>query len=229
VTYFITGASRGIGLELTKQILESGAHVIATARNPKASPALQALKTQFEGRCELHALDVASDESVQNLIETLPAQLSIDVLINNAGIYVDSDSRLRTLQMSELEDTFQTNTLGPIRVTKALEHFLNRADTPKVANISSVMGSLSDNSSGGSYAYRISKIALNMFAKNLAIEHKDWIVLLLHPGWVHTEMGGAGASVPAETSARGLLEVIGSATKASSGHFINYRGKNLEW
>ena len=128
----------------------------------------------------------------------------------------------------EIEETLQTNTLGPVRVTKALEHALIRSDAAKVAVITSLMGSVSDNSMGGSYAYRMSKAAINMFVKNLSLEHKEWVVLGLHPGWVKTEMGGAGASVPAETSARGLLEVINTSTRGQSGKFIDYRGKTWE-
>jgi NAD(P)-dependent dehydrogenase (short-subunit alcohol dehydrogenase family) len=225
---FITGANRGIGLELTKQCLEAGHSVIATARDPDAATHLHDLTTQFGSKLTIMKLDVSSDDSVRAFREALDPQTTIDLLINNAGVYVDSDSKLRTLEIMELEETFQTNTLGPIRVTKALEHALIRSDAPKVATLTSIMGSISDNTLGGSYAYRMSKTAINMFIKNLSIEHKDWVVLGLHPGWVRTEMGGAGASVPPETSARGLLEVIHTATRAQSGHFIDYRGKNWD-
>jgi NAD(P)-dependent dehydrogenase (short-subunit alcohol dehydrogenase family) len=116
-----------------------------------------------------------------------------------------------------------------MRVTKAFYPLLNKSEHPVIANITSLMGSIEDNSSGGNYAYRMSKAALNMFTKTLSVEFKKAVVLSLHPGWVKTDMGGSGATTETSESAAGLLKVIRESSPKSSGHFFNFKGQPLHW
>jgi NAD(P)-dependent dehydrogenase (short-subunit alcohol dehydrogenase family) len=228
-TYLITGANRGIGLELATQLLQAGETVIATARSPKDSPELANLQKTYPKLCSVFQLDVTSEESVKSLQHELEKLAKIDVLINNAGVMLDSDGGLKDLSVADLQNSFVTNTLGPIRVTQALLGLLQESSKPIVVNITSMMGSITDNTSGGSYGYRMSKAALNMFAKGLSLEHPELTVLNLHPGWVQTDMGGSDAQISTAESAKGLLKVIQSADKQKSGHFYNFKGQELPW
>lgn len=227
----ITGAARGIGLELFKQCLAREAKVVAGVRNPAKATELQKIVAEHPGRAFVLQLDVALDESVEFFAEGLK-QLGlnrVDVLINNAGIYIDDDATLETLESSLLLETLNTNTIGPVRVTRTLLPFLRNSPQARIANLSSLMGSIADNSGGGSYAYRMSKAAVNMFAKTLSIEERDMIVLTLHPGWVKTEMGGARAPLAPDKSAEGLITVIETVTPGDSGKFFNHAGRELPW
>lgn len=227
----ITGAARGIGLELFKQCLAREAKVIAGVRNPAKSEELQSVAKAHPGRAFVLQLDVTLDESVQSFAEGVK-QLGmdrVDILINNAGIYVDGDAMLENLESSILLETLNTNSIGPIRVTRALLPLLRNSRQARIATLSSLMGSVADNSGGGSYAYRMSKAAVNMFVKTLSIEEREMIALTLHPGWVKTEMGGARAPLAPDKSAEGLITVIETATPGDSGKFFNHAGRELPW
>ncbi len=226
-TVMIAGANRGLGLEFARQYLADGWSVIATARDLPTAKDLR----QLPG-IELYALDVTAADSVSSLVTTL-GDRPLDVVICNAGIYGPKDQSLAAMDYKAWLHTFEVNTLGPFRLAAALLGNLKAAasnGTPKLAFITSLMGSISD-SSGGTYAYRSSKAALNLVGHGLAQELKrDGVaVLLLHPGWVQTDMGGPNAPLKAPESISGLRDVIENATLGRSGSYLDYRGKTLDW
>ncbi|MFO0723565.1 MAG: SDR family oxidoreductase [Myxococcota bacterium] len=220
----ITGANRGIGLSLTKQALAAGHHVIATAREPKAATELAALKG-----VEVLPLSVEDGASVEALAKKLRGR-SIDVLINNAGTYGEHQS-VGDLDFQEAGLVYAVNALGPLRVTLALLDNLRAGQGKRVANISSMMGSIADNSSGGEYGYRMSKAALNMASKTLANDlARDGIrVVALNPGWVQTDMGGPNAPTPVDEAARGILQRVLGLSAQDNGQFVDYRGGYRPW
>ncbi|HVK62108.1 MAG TPA: SDR family oxidoreductase [Bdellovibrionales bacterium] len=226
----ISGASRGIGLELVHQYVLQGCKVFAGVRNPAKARELEDFEKSSRGLLKVFALDVADDKSVTEFAKAVGHETgSVDLLINNAGIYLDGDLTIDNIDSKTLIDTLNTNSVGPLRLTQALLPLLVKAENPKVATLSSLMGSIGDNTSGGSYAYRMSKSAVNMFVRTLAIEERDLIAIALHPGWVQTEMGGERAPLPISKSVEGLLTVIASASRADSGKFFNHAGRELPW
>jgi NAD(P)-dependent dehydrogenase (short-subunit alcohol dehydrogenase family) len=217
-TILITGANRGIGLELVRQLLARGDTVIAACRS--ASRELDATGAEvFEG------LDVTSDDCLAALAGALEGR-AIDWLVNNAGIL--ERTALDTLDFDAMERQFRVNSLGPLRVTAALRDRL--ASGSKVFIVTSRMGSIEDNTSGGSYGYRMSKAAVNMAGKSLAVDLKDAGigVFLLHPGWVATDMtGGTGISV--QDSAAGLVATMARLDLGQTGTFWHQEGYELPW
>ena len=170
-----------------------------------------------------------NDASVRHFArELLPG--GIDLLINNAGVMGKMES-LEELDLSDVANTIDTNALGPIRVTRALLPRLRQAPIKRIAHITSGMGSIGDNTSGGAYGYRMSKAALNMANKSMSVDLADqgFTCIVLNPGWVQTDMGGRGAPTPVEESASNLIRVIDSATRAENGKFLNYTGEEYEW
>ena len=219
-TYLITGSNRGIGLELCKQIIERGDEVIATCR--EASSDLKNLGVRIEEN-----IDISSEDSINNLKQALSG-VELDCLIHNAGIYeynsidnCDHESILRQ---------FVVNALSPLHMTKSLKGLLKKSS--KIAFITSRMGSIGDNSSGGSYGYRMSKVALSMAAKSLSRDllKEDIYVAILHPGLVSTRMTGFTKSgISTEESAKGLLNRIDSLDKNNTGTFWHANGEILPW
>ena len=229
--YVITGTSRGIGLEITKQVLKLGHMVYALSRSPKNSAELLELKEKNPDKLLLFSVDVNSEEQVSSFVKdlgNLDSQSPIDVLINNAGIF-GKDGHFEKLSFEELTKTLITNALGPMRMTKALLPHLKKAKAPKVIHITSLMGSIAQNEIGGFYGYRMSKTALNMFHKSFSIDFPAIISLALHPGWVKTDMGGVEAPTTVTESVRGLLSVIEKATLKESGKFLDFEGKDVPW
>ena len=226
--YLVTGANRGIGLEFTRQLLFQGHHVIATARSPFNAKDLQGLNREYDKLLLVEQLDVADDASVHALVARL-GDRHIDSLINNSGVLLGHVDSFEEASVVEMQRSFDVNALGPLRVTRALLPNLLRGDRPVVANITSLMGSVADNQSGGAYGYRMSKAALNMFTKNLARDYPDLTSICLHPGWVQTEMGGQNALITPEESVRGMLQVIARVTRDDSGSFFNFKDQALPW
>lgn len=226
--WVITGAGRGIGLELVKQLLSGSEQVTAVARNVAKSEALQALLREYPARLRVLEADVTEEMDLDRAVKVLEGQ-PVDFLVNNAGVYMDQANSLKDLDFKMVERTFSINAIGPMRVTKCFLPLLAKVSSPVIVNITSLMGSISDNGSGGSYSYRMSKAALNMFTKSLAIELPNAVVLSLHPGWVKTDMGGDRAPVSTSDSAAGLLKVIRKASTKESGQFFSYRGDTLSW
>ena len=228
----VTGANRGIGISFVRQLLERGEHVIASCRQPGKAVALTTLTGEFPGRLHVLPLDVANEKSRVEFVRELPLVLGNDgrigLIINNAGV-LHSGERFGHVDAAILEDSFRTNAIGPFLLTQALAPLL--ADGARIANLSSVMGSIAKNNEFRSPSYCSSKAAQNMLTVELAhaLRSRGIVVLALHPGWVQTEMGGDSATVPAEDSARGLLQVIDTATVEDSGQFLDWRGKPLPW
>jgi NAD(P)-dependent dehydrogenase (short-subunit alcohol dehydrogenase family) len=222
-TVLITGANRGLGLEFARQYAADGWHVIACCREPKEAPELKKL------RAEVHALDVTSQESIDRLAKTLNGK-PIDVLINNAGTHGDRRPFGET-DVALWKQIFAVNTIAPYQVLSALLDNVVAGAQKKVVNISSKVGSIGDGPGGGNYAYRSSKTALNMVMANAAHELRNHgiTILLIHPGWVQTDMGGSSAPVTIEQSITGIRRIIDKATPAETGHFYDYTGRQLPW
>ena len=214
-TVLITGANRGLGLEFVRQYRADGWEVIATAR--QSSPELER-----EG-VPVHQLDMSDLEAVARFRLDRP----LDLLIANAGTYGSRDAESAD-EAREWLDTFAVNTVAPYLLAKAVLPQV-RAARGKLIAVSTRMGSLADNMSGGFLAYRSSKTALNMAWRTLALAERDLICAVLHPGWVQTRMGGAGAPVTPEDSIRGMRRVIDRLSRADSGEFFDYQGQRVPW
>ena len=220
----ITGASKGIGLELCRLALKQKFEVCAFARRATSSQGLKSLASEFGKNLQSFDLDVTSGDAPNRILHAIKAWNCVDVLINNAGV-LERDETEESLMHS-----FRVNSVAPLLLTKALLPMLKLSGKPIVANITSRMGSISDNDSGGYYGYRASKTALNMFNKSMAIDNPWLTAIVIHPGWVQTDMGGSDATVPAPDSAKGIWNVIETARKnASSGKFFDYKGEALPW
>ncbi|GAB4178442.1 MAG: SDR family oxidoreductase [Wenzhouxiangellaceae bacterium] len=220
-TIVITGANRGIGLAMARAYAQRGDRVIGICRRP--SEALSALGQRIES-----GIDVTDGDALRSLTERL-SDVSIDVLINNAGVLHRDDFEHLESHLEHIRQQFEINTLAPIRVTRALRDRLGAG--AKVAIITSRMGSLTDNDSGGYWGYRISKAAVNMAGVNLAHELRPGgiSVALLHPGYVRTDMTGHTGHVDPEESAAALIERIDQLTLDASGGFWHANGERLPW
>ena len=221
-TAIITGANRGLGLEFVRQLMDSNWTVYAICRTP--SKELLALQP-----AQVFVGDVRSQSDIQTVFESI--QGPIDVLINNAGI---ADGRWPTLEDVDWDvalDVLHVNAVAPMMVTQTALPLLRKADNPCVAMVTSLMGSIADCHSGRSYAYRASKTALNMFtaAARNELQNSGIRSVLLHPGWVKTDMGGQNAPVDVMTSVAGMLEQIHSTSIEHSGRFVEYTGAILPW
>ena len=223
----ITGANRGIGLEFSKQYAADGWKVLACCREPQSAIALQALASAHSN-IEILALDVADFKQIDALALQLK-ESTIDVLINNAGVYPSSS--FGDVDYNDWTEGFKINSMAPLKMAEAFVQHVTRSQLKKIATLSSKMGSLDDNTSGGSYSYRASKAAVNMVMKSLSIDLKPYgiSVVTLHPGWVQTDMGGENALVSATTSVAGLRHVIEHLSIESTGKFIAYDGKEIAW
>ena len=213
----VTGSNRGIGYELCKQFNERGDSVIALCR--KTSPQLNLLGVRV-----IEGIDVSDQNALARLSDTLP---KVDVLVNNAGIL--HRDNLQSASKSSLFSQFEVNAIGPLSITQALLSKLSGGS--KVVIVTSRMGSVQDNSSGGMYGYRMSKAAVNMFGKSLAIDLKPQgiAVALLHPGYVRTDMTGGQGFISAVDSAAGLIERIDQLSLENTGAFWHSNGQNLPW
>ena len=230
-TTLITGASRGIGLEFVRQYAADGRRVLACSRLPERSDALNRLAAQYPELIKVHALDVADHVEIERLAQVL-ADESIDLLINNAGIYPDSDkSGFGHTDYAEWVQAFRTNTMAPLKIAEEFATQIARSRQKTIITITSKMGSIADNGSGGSYLYRSSKAAVNMVVKSLAIDLKPLGItaVVFHPGWVKTDMGGPNALISAEQSVSGMRQMIGRLTMAESGRFFGYDGQEIPW
>ena len=227
----VTGANRGLGLALATALLQRGDRVVATARHPGKATALNTLTGQFPGRLHVLPLDVASAKSRDQLAHELPLVLeddSLDLVVNNAGV-LHSGERWGKLQQDILEDSLRINAIGPLLLVQAIEKLI--ADHATVANISTQMASLSTRSEFRSPSYSMSKVAQNMATVQLALalRPRGIKVVALNPGWVRTDMGGAGGELTPEDAAAGLLQAIDGVRDADSGHFLDWRGQPVAW
>jgi NAD(P)-dependent dehydrogenase (short-subunit alcohol dehydrogenase family) len=227
-TVLITGANRGLGLEFARQYAKDGWRVLACAREPGKATALGALAKGSSGKVTTHALDVADFAQVERLAREVKDPL--DVLLNNAGVYARG-ARFGHLDYPEWERSFRVNCLAPIRMAELFVDHVALSGQRKIVNVTSLMGSIGDNESGGSYAYRSSKAALNMATVCLArdLKERGITAVVVHPGWVKTDMGGAEAPIEAPESVAGLRKVIEQVEVGDSGSFFDYEGERLPW
>ena len=235
-TVFITGASRGLGLELTRQFLVAGSRAFATARDPRPCT-LQSLKLEHGDQLQLLALDVTDNEKISKAVARLAGQ-PLNLLINNAGLFLDNPfvgdpgtDCLSTVESNHWLTVFRVNTIAPFMMTRALRVNLKAADHGTVVMISAMMGSLTNNQSGGAYSYRSSKAALNAVTVSLATDlaADGTRVVALHPGWLQTDMGGHDAPVDTPTSAKGLRAVMLNIDAKQNGGFFDHIGTQIPW
>jgi NAD(P)-dependent dehydrogenase (short-subunit alcohol dehydrogenase family) len=229
-TVLITGANRGLGLEFCKQYATDGWQVLASCRMPQAASELLSLAEQFP-QISVLTLDVADFTQIEQLAVQLQ-DTPIDVLINNAGVFGDSAGHgFEQLDYSTWTKTLTVNVQAPVKMAEAFLPHLKRGDKKLLVSISSLMGSIADNRGGGSIIYRSSKAALNAAMKSIAIELKEQAVgvLIFHPGWVKTDMGGNNAPLEAVQSIAGMRQAISAFSLEQTGHFVKYDGTPLPW
>lgn len=228
-TTLITGANRGIGLEFARQYAADNWRVLACSRHPETSDTLNALAARYPEQITVHALDVADHAQIEGLARLLTPE-SIDLLLNNAGIYTAAH-RGDNIDYKAWVHSFLVNTMAPLKMAQEFSTQVARSNQKIIVTISSKMGSIEDNSGGGSYIYRSSKAAVNMVVKSLAIDLKPVGVtaVVLHPGWVQTEMGGPNALISTTRSVSGMRHVISQLTLADSGKFFAYDGQIIPW
>ena len=218
----VTGANRGIGFELAKQLLDSGFRVYATYRSEMGG-----LSGINDRNLSIHQMDVRDPAAIEELSNSIDGK--IDLLINNAGVADGRWQSISEIDMQHALEVIEINSIAPVLITQKL---LNQmSDDSTIVMMSSLMGSISDCMSGRSYAYRASKTALNMFSiamKNELLE-AGISILILHPGWVATDMGGPNATVSPEQSVSGMIERIDEHNLSMSGRYVQYDGTPIEW
>ncbi len=225
-TVLITGANRGLGLEFACQYQADGWTVVATCRDPGAAPDLAALGV------EVLPLDVSDLGAVAAFGGQVGAR-PVDLFINNAGVYGGAKDRqsLGLVDAGIWADTLLVNTIAPLKLIEGLLPALQKGTDPKAVFLSSKMGSIAENSSGGAYIYRSSKAALNAVVKSLALDlaGAGIIAAALHPGWVRTDMGGPNGMIDAPESIAGMRAVIAGLTPAQAGGLYAYDGQEIPW
>lgn len=227
-TILITGANRGLGLELTKQFLNHHWEVIACCRKPDSAAELQSLAANYP--LNIKQLDVNQPHTFTQFAADLSIP-SIDILMNNAGVIGDNTAELGSIDAKALESLYLTNTIAPLLLSQALQHKVAKSDKKIIANMSSILGSIDLNNDAAYFGYRSSKAALNSITKSLsnALKPQHITVVSLHPGWVQTDMGGQNAPVTPEQSISGMYQVLDNLTFADTGSFIDYKGEALAW
>ena len=230
-TILVTGGNRGLGLEWVRQYAQQGWRVYATCRFPDQANELQGLANQ-QDNLTVHRLDVTDAEQLTALCQDI-GDVAIDVLVNNAGVYHEQWGKdpLGTIKYEDWQHTFDVNSLGPMRVSEALVEKVARSEKRLIVSITSHMGSIADIGSANDYAYRSSKAALNAAMKGLSIEvaERGVGVLLLHPGWVRTRMGGDSAPLSTQESVSGMRKLVDDFKLSQSGNFYRYDGKTMPW
>ena len=225
----ITGANRGIGLELARCFAQDDWRVFACCRSPESTDELHALAARHV-RFSIHRLEVTDREQIAKLAETLRAD-AIDILINNAGIFGPRKQGFGETDSNGWLETFHVNCIAPMMISEAFVEMVARSRLRIIAVMGSVMGSIATNSSGNDYAYRTSKAAVHMVTKGLSHDLADRgiIAVALHPGWVRTRMGGPNAPLAAEVSAKALKKVLLELSLADSGCLIDSFGNKRPW
>ena len=228
-TIIVTGANRGIGLELAKQYCNRNYQVIGTYRDETTSEELISMSRNLDN-LKVYSLDVSSDQSLKDFSSKL-GETPVDIFINNAGVYGPRDSSFNNVDEKKWIPVFQTNAIAPLLLTQLIIENLRNGSQKKLIYITSKMGSIDDNKSGGAYIYRSSKTALNSVVKSISVDlaKDDMKVVLLHPGWVRTDMGGPNGLIDTTASVSGMTEVIDSLSQSDSGCFFNYDGSKIPW
>jgi NAD(P)-dependent dehydrogenase (short-subunit alcohol dehydrogenase family) len=226
----ITGASRGLGFEVAKQYAVEGWRVIACCRKPEDAIALKKLAPSARDMVSVVAMDVADNDTVRNAALTLKDAV-VDILINSAGIAGVPQQSTGQIDYASWARVLDVNTMGPLRVLEAFTDNLARSERRLVVTITSGMGSLADNTSGGSIAYRSSKAAVNMVMRSAAIDlaPRGITCVLINPGWVKTDMGGPDATLSPQQSVSAMRRLIETLGPNDSGKFYNYDGREYPW
>lgn len=234
-TVLITGANRGLGLVFTRRYAEAGWRVIACCRS--ASAELTDLAARFDD-VAIEKLDVADLAAIDALAQRLDGE-AIDLLLNNAGIYGKlsfadggvADQAFGATDYKDWEKVLQVNLFGPMKMAEAFVEHVSRSKEKKIVTLSSIVGSMGMNVSGGMYAYRTSKAAVNMMMHSMGqdLAERGILAVAVHPGWVRTDMGGEDADIEAEESVAGVMEVIAGLTPEHPGRLIAYDGSVLPY
>ena len=227
----VTGANRGVGLELVRQCIKRGDRLFAGCRRPEEAGELRHLLADNPGRLSILKLDVTSEPTLVQARAVVEAEAGrLDVLFNNAAVNF-GDETLLAVKAQELMDSMQVNAVGPVLVVKHFLGLLKLGRSPKVINISSEAGSISRMRQFRGYGYYGSKAALNMYTRSLSKDPdmEGILVVALHPGWVRTDMGGPSASLPVEESVRGIMRVFERLTFADQGKFLTYTSEEYPW
>ena len=226
---FITGANRGLGLGFVKSFLAKNANVICTTRNISGSQELLECKKKYPNNIEVLELDLLKENS-ENTLSDLLSDKPIDILINNAGVG-NSNQQFGSVSSKPWLEVLKVNLIAPLMITQSIIENVKKGSGKKIYFLSSQLGSIGDNTSGGMYIYRSSKTGLNQIVKSLSVDLKAHgiTVISLHPGWVKTDMGGPNAPVSIEESIEGMMKVIKATDIRDTGRFLNYDGRELPW
>ncbi len=228
-TILITGVNRGLGLEFIKQYSKNNYQVFGCCRNLKAATELLSLTKRFP-YMKLFQADVTNQLDLEAIAEEL-GETPIDILINNAGTYGNNNETIETFTEESMQATFKTNTLAPLTLIKFLLKNILSGQEKKIVNISSNMASISNNTTGGAYAYRASKAALNAVMKSIAIDlQKVGIkILLMHPGWIKTDIGTDEGILTQQESVESMIKIINSYAGKEIAPFLDCNGKIIPW
>ena len=236
----ITGANRGIGLDLVGRYLErEDSLIFATCRHPENAKALQTLAGNYPQRLRVLQLDVTDEAGIYQTLESIQSQVDgLELLINNAGSYpggVDaqegSSAIFGSLEMGAMVEVFHVNAVAPVIIAQAAASLLRQGKDARVINVSSDAGSITKREHGCNYSYPASKAALNMLTRCLAGDFRDAnvVVISIHPGWIQTDMGGTQAPRTLEDTIPGMMQVINGLSMADSGAFFNWDGTRIPW
>ena len=229
-TLLITGANRGIGLELCKQYLKEGWNVHACCRNAKKAGDLNKLEDKNKKTLTVHNLDVTKEIQMEALKKALKSK-PVDLLINNAGVHALGASEFGKTDDKAWEEAVAVNLIAPMKMMEYFVENVSVSDKKIIASISSKMGSMDDNGSGGAYAYRATKAALNAVMVSAAhdLRHLDITALILHPGWVRTDMGGPHGEISVEKSAKMMRKILEGCEITDTGKFFDIDGSIIPW
>ena len=227
----ITGANRGIGLEFVRQLAARGDQVFATCRQPADATDLHDLKTQNPDLISITQLDVTDPSSLTESHKHIGSKTeTLDLLINNSGINID-DGTFESFDLEAMQSILTVNSIAPMMVTQQYLDLIKTSSKPKIINISSINGSLTNLVPRGHYSYSASKAALNMYSLRLSHDLKETgiIVIMLHPGWVKTDMGGPDADIVPQDSIKSMLQLFDTLTLDKSGGYYDYTGRTIPW
>ena len=225
----ITGANRGLGLGFVRSFLEKNVNVICTSRNMPVSKELLKCKKKHPNNLEIVELDLLKENSGKTLSDLL-SDKPIDILINNAGVG-SSNQNFDVVSSKPWLEVLKVNLIAPLMITQSIIENIKKSSAKKIYFLSSQLGSIAENTSGGMYIYRSSKTGLNQVVKSLSVDLRvhGITVVSLHPGWVKTDMGGPNAPVSIEESIEGMMRVIKTTDIRDTGRFLNYDGRELPW
>jgi NAD(P)-dependent dehydrogenase (short-subunit alcohol dehydrogenase family) len=226
----ITGANRGLGLEFARQYLADGWRVYAACRNPASASELRRLADESGERLQILAMDVTDPASIHEAATKLDGQ-AVDLLLNNAGIIGPRAQTIGNIDYEAWAEVLAVNTMGPLRVSEAFVEHVARSNRKLIVTLTSGMGSIADNTSGGSIVYRSSKAAVNIAMRSLAIDlaPRGITCVVVNPGWVRTDMGGPNATLEPPESIGRLMRLIATFGPEQSGKFFNHTGREYPW